>query len=266
MNGVCLLAFNSAASVLLDEFKLWICDWKTFNKKVGHVSATKVKLFLPLHATSWKHTADWRHLHIRRCKNLRFYLHELLFHVIHSILPLLRPFPRNISRYYPQYFDLKGPQSLFFSQSDRLCLSPLTKSVAPEPESSSPHSQQPTTSPYPESGESTPHPPTNLPKIHSCPILPSTPWPFKWSLSFGLSRQNPVHFSPLSHACHMPRPYYSPWFDPSLAFSDIKLHYGLSQKEHTFFTQIPKSNAEKWITSGGGIFLPTTSRPAVRPT
>jgi hypothetical protein len=35
---------------------------------------------------------------------------------------------------------------------------PLTHSVAPEPEGSSPHSQQPTTSPYPEPGECTPHP------------------------------------------------------------------------------------------------------------
>jgi hypothetical protein len=43
-----------------------------------------------------------------------------------------------------------------------------TNSVAPEPEGSSPHSQQPPSGPYPEPGESTPHssPPTNLPKVH----------------------------------------------------------------------------------------------------
>jgi hypothetical protein len=56
-------------------------------------------------------------------------------------------------------------------------------------------------------------PPTNLPKVHSDPILPSMPWSSKWSLSFGLSHQNPVHISPLSHACHMPCPAHSPWFD-----------------------------------------------------
>jgi hypothetical protein len=59
-----------------------------------------------------------------------------------------------------------------------------------------------------------PHaPPTNLPKVHFDPILPSTPWSFKWSLSLGLSHQNPVHVSSLSHACHMPRPPHSPRFD-----------------------------------------------------
>jgi hypothetical protein len=40
--------------------------------------------------------------------------------------------------------------------------------------------------------------PDNLLKIHSDPILPSTPWSSKWSLSFGLSHQNPVHFPLLS--------------------------------------------------------------------
>jgi hypothetical protein len=43
----------------------------------------------------------------------------------------------------------------------------VTDSVAPEPEGSSPHSQQPANGPYPEPGESTPlpPPPTNLPKV-----------------------------------------------------------------------------------------------------
>jgi hypothetical protein len=45
---------------------------------------------------------------------------------------------------------------------------------------------------------------TTPPEIHSDPILPSTPWFSEWSLSFGLPHQNFVHFSPLSHACHMP--------------------------------------------------------------
>jgi hypothetical protein len=50
----------------------------------------------------------------------------------------------------------------------------------PEPEGSSPHSQQPAKDPYPEPGESTPHLP-NLPKVNFDPILPSTPWSFKWT-------------------------------------------------------------------------------------
>jgi hypothetical protein len=81
-------------------------------------------------------------------------------------------------------------------------------SVAPEPEGSSPHSQQPANCPYPEPGESTPHPPTNLRKVHFDPILTSTPRSSKWSFSFGLSHQNPVHVSPLSDACYMPRPHH----------------------------------------------------------
>jgi hypothetical protein len=39
----------------------------------------------------------------------------------------------------------------------------LTNSVAPEPEGSSPHSQQPSNGPYPEPDESTPHPPNQSP-------------------------------------------------------------------------------------------------------
>jgi hypothetical protein len=39
---------------------------------------------------------------------------------------------------------------------------PITNSVAPEPEGSSPHSQQPASGPYPEPGESTP-PPSQTP-------------------------------------------------------------------------------------------------------
>jgi hypothetical protein len=47
----------------------------------------------------------------------------------------------------------------------------LTNSVAQEPESSSPHSQQPATSPYPESVYFNPHPAANLPKIFHVPNL-----------------------------------------------------------------------------------------------
>jgi hypothetical protein len=85
----------------------------------------------------------------------------------------------------------------------------IIKPVAPEPGGSSPNSPEPATSPYPVQGESTP-PSLQLPKIHHNPILPSTPRSSKWSLSFWLSHQNPAHFSPLSHACHMPCPPHSP--------------------------------------------------------
>jgi hypothetical protein len=69
--------------------------------------------------------------------------------------------------------------------------------VAPEPEGSSPHSQQPANGPYPEPDKSTPHPsPTNLSKVHFDPILPSTPRSSEWSVSFGRSHQNPLHVSP----------------------------------------------------------------------
>jgi hypothetical protein len=89
----------------------------------------------------------------------------------------------------------------------------LTNSAAPEPEVSSPHSQQPDTGPYPEPIESTPSPPANLPKIHSDPIISSMPRSSEWSLSFELSHQNLVHFSLLSHACHMPCLLHPPWLD-----------------------------------------------------
>jgi hypothetical protein len=81
--------------------------------------------------------------------------------------------------------------------------------VAQEPEGSSSHSQQTATGPCPEPVESNQHSQANLPKIHSDTIFPPTPWSSKWSPSLGLSHQNLVHFSLLSHACHMPRPPHS---------------------------------------------------------
>jgi hypothetical protein len=85
--------------------------------------------------------------------------------------------------------------------------------MAQEPEGSSSHTQQPATGHCPEPVESNPHPQANLPKIHSDPIFPRMPWSSEWSLSFGLSHQNLVHFTLLSHTCHMPRPPHSPWLD-----------------------------------------------------
>jgi hypothetical protein len=85
--------------------------------------------------------------------------------------------------------------------------------VAPEPAGVSPYLQQPATGPYPEPTGSTLHPLFDLLKIHSDPILPSTPRYPEWTLSFGFSHQTPVHFPLLSHACHMSRPPNSPLFD-----------------------------------------------------
>jgi hypothetical protein len=82
--------------------------------------------------------------------------------------------------------------------------------MVPEPEGSSPYLQEPATSCYPEPTGSTPHPPANLSKIHSGPIIPSMPLSSEWSLYFGLSHQNPVHFTLIFHACHVHCPPHSP--------------------------------------------------------
>jgi hypothetical protein len=75
--------------------------------------------------------------------------------------------------------------------------------VALEPECSSPRSQEPSTCPYHEPSESTSHPTTNFSKIHSNPILPSTPRSSEWTPSFVISHQNLVHFfsSPMRATC-----------------------------------------------------------------
>jgi hypothetical protein len=52
--------------------------------------------------------------------------------------------------------------SLLMTSLDSVCTW-RTNSVAPEPEGSSPHSQEPANDPYPEPGESTPHPPNQSP-------------------------------------------------------------------------------------------------------
>jgi hypothetical protein len=68
----------------------------------------------------------------------------------------------------------------------------ITNSVAPEPEGSSPHSQQPANGPYPELAESSLHPTTSLSNVHFDPILPYMPWSFKWSFSFGMEQITPT--------------------------------------------------------------------------
>jgi hypothetical protein len=56
-----------------------------------------------------------------------------------------------------------------------------TSYVAPEPAGSSPYVQELSIGPCFEPIGFRLHNPANLPKIHSNPILPSTPWSFKWS-------------------------------------------------------------------------------------
>jgi hypothetical protein len=117
----------------------------------------------------------------------------------------------NIEKPHGNYTSDLLQQSITF---DFLYVFRMINSVAPEPEGSSPHSQQPAKGPYPEPGEPTPTPPNNLPKIYFHPIFPSTPWSSNWPFSFRLSHQkNPVHVSTLYHACHMPRQPHSPSFD-----------------------------------------------------
>jgi len=55
--------------------------------------------------------------------------------------------------------------------------------------------------------------PLYFPKIHSDVILPSTSRFTEWSALFMLSNQNVVYTYRLSHACYVPHPSHSPWFD-----------------------------------------------------
>jgi hypothetical protein len=57
-------------------------------------------------------------------------------------------------------------------------------------------------------------PPSYFSKIHFI-ILPPTSRSFQWSLSFGLSHQNPIQIYLLPHTCYMPCPFHPPWLDHS---------------------------------------------------
>ena len=81
-----------------------------------------------------------------------------------------------------------------------------------EPKDSLLHSQVPATCPYPEPPRSSPYPTSHFLKIHLNIIFPSVHGSPLWSLSRRFPHQNPVHASPLPHACHMPLPYHSSWF------------------------------------------------------
>jgi hypothetical protein len=90
-----------------------------------------------------------------------------------------------------------------------------THFVAPEPEGSSPHSQQLATGPYPDPLESIPHPTSQSPQgpfwFHP-PIYASVCRVISLLRAF---LPKPCTLFYLSHACHMPRPPHSPWLDGS---------------------------------------------------
>ena len=50
-------------------------------------------------------------------------------------------------------------------------------------------------------------------KMHLNIILPSMPGCSKWSLSLRFPHQNLLYIFPLPHACYMPLPPHSSWFD-----------------------------------------------------
>jgi hypothetical protein len=91
---------------------------------------------------------------------------------------------------------------------------PISTFVALELQGSSRHSKEPATGPYPEPVEST-SPPSQIPYVPFWSHSTLTPMFYEWSLSFGVSHQNLVQFSLLSHTYHMSRPPHSPWFNLS---------------------------------------------------
>jgi len=50
-------------------------------------------------------------------------------------------------------------------------------------------------------------------KIHFIIILSSTPGSSKWPFNVRSSHQNPIHTSPVSHTCYLPRPSHCSWFE-----------------------------------------------------
>jgi hypothetical protein len=102
--------------------------------------------------------------------------------------------------------------SLIHSNLTTFSVNPVTNSVAPEPEGSSSHPREPADGPCRQPDESTPHtPPPSQSKVYVDPILPSTPWSFRRSFSFGLSLHKflpsamrstcPAHFIHLDLIC-----------------------------------------------------------------
>jgi hypothetical protein len=77
--------------------------------------------------------------------------------------PIQIPSPMCITYWRLNLIKLKNVNLATNDCMDELYNLCLTNYVAPEPEGSSPHSQQPANGPYPEPGESTPHPPNQSP-------------------------------------------------------------------------------------------------------
>jgi len=71
-------------------------------------------------------------------------------------------------------------------------------------------------------------------------IFPPTPRSPMWYLPFGFPNQNPVNTCPLSHACHMSRPYH-----PPLHCTRVKIVRGFSIKQtHSIMIEpLSKSNS-----------------------
>jgi hypothetical protein len=81
----------------------------------------------------------------------------------------------------------------------------ITDDVAPEPEGSSPHSQQPANGPYPEPGEATPHPPQPI-SLRSI-LSPSPVYTLVFQVVFFILVFPPkpcTRFSPLPCVPHAP--------------------------------------------------------------
>jgi hypothetical protein len=86
-------------------------------------------------------------------------------------------------------------------------------SVAPEPEGSSPYSQEPETGPYPEPIESlhTANHPMSLDPFRAHTTIYASVYRMVSFLRTFAPKS--CTFSVLSHACHIPRPPQSPWLD-----------------------------------------------------
>ena len=98
-----------------------------------------------------------------------------------------------------------------FSEANRSSASQETPYNLMESEGSLSHSQQSATCSCPEPDQSSPRPTS----WRSISILSShlQPRSSEWSPSLGSPHQNSVCTSPFPHACNMPRPFHSSWFD-----------------------------------------------------